>query len=51
MNKRIYLASPHMCGKEQEYVNEAFATNWIAPLGPHVNGFEEEIAKYDRIRQ
>lgn len=46
MNQRIYLSSPHMCGKEQEYVNEAFATNWIAPLGPHVNGFEEDVATY-----
>lgn len=46
MNNRIYLASPHMCGREREYVTEAFDTNWIAPLGPHVNAFEEEIVKY-----
>lgn len=46
MNKRIYLASPHMCGKEKEYVEEAFETNWIAPLGPHVNAFEKEVAEY-----
>lgn len=46
MGKRIYLASPHMCGKEKEYVEEAFETNWIAPLGPNVNAFEKEIAKY-----
>lgn len=50
MNKRIYLASPHMCGKEQEYVNEAFETNWIAPLGPHVNAFEKEIANYVGVK-
>lgn len=35
-----------MCGKEQEYVNEAFETNWIAPLGPHVDAFESEVAEY-----
>ena len=45
--ERIYLASPHMSaeGYEQEYIQEAFATNWIAPLGANVNGFEEELAK------
>src|SRR4051812_32199941 len=41
---RIYLSSPHMSGLEQEFVAEAFATNWIAPVGPHVNAFEEEFA-------
>lgn len=48
MNKRIYLASPHMSeeGYEQEYVKEAFDTNWIAPLGANVNKFEEELASY-----
>ena len=45
--ERIYLASPHMSaeGYEQEYIQEAFATNWIAPLGANVNGFEGEVAK------
>ena len=44
---KIYLASPHMSaeGYEQAYVGEAFATNWIAPLGANVNGFEEELAE------
>ena len=46
IEKRIYLSSPHMCGKEKEYVDEAFKTNWIAPLGPHVSAFEREIAEY-----
>lgn len=48
MNKRIFLASPHMSdeGYEREYVKEAFDTNWIAPLGENVNKFEEELAKY-----
>src|SRR5690606_35905288 len=44
MNPKIWLSSPHMGDKEFEYVKEAFDTNWIAPLGPHVNGFEQDIA-------
>ncbi|GEN46673.1 DegT/DnrJ/EryC1/StrS family aminotransferase [Alkalibacillus haloalkaliphilus] len=45
-NERIYLSSPHMSdeGYEQQYVQEAFDTNWIAPLGSNVNGFEQELA-------
>lgn len=46
---RIYLSAPHMCGLEREYINEAFDTNWIAPLGPHVDAFEKEIAQYTGI--
>ena len=44
----IYLASPHMSeeGYEQQYVKEAFDTNWIAPLGKNVNEFEKELAAY-----
>lgn len=45
-NKRIALATPRMMGNEQKYVEEAFATNWIAPLGPFVNRLEEEFIKY-----
>ena len=44
--KRIFLASPHMGGMEKEFVQEAFDTNWIAPLGPNVNNFEKEIEDY-----
>lgn len=46
MVEKIWLSSPHMSdeGYEQEYIKEAFDTNWIAPLGPNVNGFEEELA-------
>jgi pyridoxal phosphate-dependent aminotransferase EpsN len=44
--KRIYLSAPHMSGKEQRYIEEAFATNWIAPLGPNVDAFEIELANY-----
>ena len=40
---KIWLSSPHMGGNEEKYVSEAFATNWIAPLGPHVNAFEAAI--------
>ena len=43
---RIWLSSPHMGGQEQKYINEAFETNWIAPLGPNVNGFENDLSAY-----
>jgi pyridoxal phosphate-dependent aminotransferase EpsN len=43
---RIFLSPPHMSGKEQEYIKEAFRTNWIAPLGPNVDAFEKELASY-----
>lgn len=45
---RIYLSSPTMHGDEQKYIQEAFDTNWIAPLGPNVDGFEREMAKICR---
>lgn len=44
--KRIYLSSPTMHGREQEFVQEAFDTNWIAPLGPNVTAFEQEMLAY-----
>lgn len=50
MNKKIFLASPHMGGYEQDYINEAFDTNWIAPLGPNVNNFEKEISEYVGVK-
>ena len=43
MNFKIWLSSPHIGANELQYVNEAFATNWIAPLGPHVNAFEHGL--------
>ena len=46
--KRIYLASPTMHGLEQEMVKEAFDTNWVAPVGPHVNKLEEETAEWEK---
>ncbi len=48
--KRIYLSPPHIGEFEQQFVADAFATNWIAPLGPHVDAFEKEIAEYVGIR-
>lgn len=45
-HERIWLSSPHMGGTEQKYVQEAFDTNWVAPLGPNVNGFEQDICEY-----
>lgn len=44
--KRIYLSCPTMHGEEQEFIKEAFDSNWVAPLGPNVNAFEKEIAAY-----
>lgn len=44
--KRIYLSCPTMHEWEKKYVDEAFASNWIAPVGPHVNAFEKEITDY-----
>lgn len=46
MKKRIYLASPHMGGEEIKYINEAFESNWVAPLGPNVTGFEKAMCDY-----
>ena len=46
MQDKIWLSSPHMGGTEQKFVQEAFDANWVAPLGPNVNGFEEDIKKF-----
>ncbi len=46
MLEKIWLSSPHMGGSEQKYVQEAFDTNWVAPLGPNVNGFEQDLEEY-----
>jgi dTDP-4-amino-4,6-dideoxygalactose transaminase len=46
---RIWLSSPHMGEGEMSYVQEAFNTNWIAPLGPHVDGFERDLAQYTGV--
>ena len=44
--EKIWLSSPHMGGNEQKYVEEAFNANWVAPLGPNVDGFEHDIQNY-----
>jgi len=46
MKNKIWLSSPHMGGNELKYIHEAFDANWVAPLGPNVNGFEEDLEKY-----
>ena len=45
-NSKIWLSSPHMGGSEQKFVQEAFDTNWVAPLGPNVNGMEQDVERY-----
>ena len=49
-NKRIFLSPPHMSGYEQEYIREAFDSNYIAPLGPQVDAFEREFSEYTGIK-
>jgi pyridoxal phosphate-dependent aminotransferase EpsN len=44
--RKILLSPPHMSGKEESYIAEAFSTNWIAPVGPHIDAFEEEMSHY-----
>jgi dTDP-4-amino-4,6-dideoxygalactose transaminase len=46
MNNKIWLSSPHMGGKEQEFVKEAFDTNWVAPLGANVDGLEHDLVSF-----
>ena len=46
MKSKIWLSSPHMGEREIDFVKEAFATNWIAPLGPHVDGFESDLQAF-----
>lgn len=44
-NQRIYLCLAHMSGNEMKFIQEAFDTNWVVPLGPNVNGFEDDLKK------
>jgi dTDP-4-amino-4,6-dideoxygalactose transaminase len=46
LKNKLYLSPPFMCGKEREFIDEAFNTNWIAPLGPNVDGFEKDLQDY-----
>lgn len=49
-SSKIWLSSPHMGQNELKYIQEAFATNWIAPLGPHVNGFEKDLEEFTGVQ-
>ena len=51
MSKRIYLCLAHMSGKEQQFIQEAFDTNWVVPLGPNVNGFEDDLKQFVNTRE
>lgn len=46
MDERILLCLCHMSGQEQKYIDEAFADNWVVPLGPNVNGFEKDLENF-----
>ena len=46
MKEKIWLSSPHMGGNELKYIHQAFEENWVAPLGPNVNGFEEDLQHF-----
>ncbi|MBL6444777.1 aminotransferase class I/II-fold pyridoxal phosphate-dependent enzyme [Fulvivirga sp. 29W222] len=46
MQEKIYLSSPHMGGQEIKYIQEAFDTNWISPVGPNIDGFERDLSEY-----
>lgn len=46
LNTKIWLSSPHMSGHEEKFIKDAFKSNWIAPLGPNVNGFENDLESY-----
>ena len=45
-NNKIWLSPPHISGNEKKYVDEAFDQNWIAPAGPHLDQFEDEISRF-----
>jgi dTDP-4-amino-4,6-dideoxygalactose transaminase len=49
MKEKIWLSSPHLGDMERKFVQEAFDTNWISPVGPHITAFEQELAKYAGI--
>ena len=46
MKNRIWLSLAHMGGREQEFIQEAFDTNWVVPLGPNVNAFEKALRDF-----
>lgn len=50
-HERIYLCLAHMSGKEQDFIKEAFDQNWVVPMGPNVNGFEEDLENFVNRRE
>jgi dTDP-4-amino-4,6-dideoxygalactose transaminase len=50
MRSRIYLSDPHMSGHEKKYINEAFSQNWIAPIGPNLDEFENSLSDYCQVK-
>ena len=50
-HKKIYLSPPHLNGEEIDFIKDAIDSNWIAPLGPHVDAFESEVADYVGVKQ
>ena len=50
LSPKIWLSPPHMSGKEQEFVNEAFLSNWIAPVGPHITQFEKSLTEFTKSK-
>ena len=50
MSERILLCLAHMSGKEQDFIKEAFDSNWVVPLGPNVNGFEKDLEDFVNAR-
>ncbi|RUR12116.1 aminotransferase class I/II-fold pyridoxal phosphate-dependent enzyme [Legionella sp. km772] len=50
LSPNIFLSSPHLGVHEQQYVQEAFSSNWVAPLGPNVDAFEKEVAEYINVK-
>ena len=46
LNDRVYLSPPHMNGREMGYIEQAFATNWIAPLGENIDAFEDAVQRF-----
>ncbi|MDE5634676.1 MAG: aminotransferase class I/II-fold pyridoxal phosphate-dependent enzyme [Muribaculaceae bacterium] len=51
MNERIYLCLAHMSGREQDFIKEAFDTNWVVPMGPNVSGFEHDLEAFVNRRE
>ena len=51
LHKKIYLSPPHLNGEEMDFIKDAIDSNWIAPLGPHVDAFESEVADYVGVKQ